>query len=98
MDEALFSVLEQISGILSGYVAGIRASKGLGSSTTPQPAHFEQREHKCNILQFVPRNQLFKLEQQEQQKRQTKRRTQRGHFYHFAKTQRAKTCRTKEPI
>ena len=69
MDEALFSVLEQISGILSGYVAGIRASKGLGSSTTPQSAHFEQREHKCNILQFVPRDQLFKLEQKEQQKK-----------------------------
>lgn len=46
-----------------------QSDTGLGSFTTPHPAHFEQREHKCNILQFVPRDQLFKLEQQEQQKK-----------------------------
>lgn len=32
MDEALFLVLEQISGILNGYVAGIRASKHIDNS------------------------------------------------------------------
>lgn len=58
MDEALFLVLEQISGILSGYVSGIRASKGI--SFQPQsPAPLEKREHKCRIVEFVPKNQLF---------------------------------------
>lgn len=59
----------------------------------------EQREHKCRILQFVPRDQLFKLEQKEQQKKTNETANSKGYFYHFRqKTQRAKTCRTKEPI
>lgn len=58
MDEALFSVLEQISGILSGYVAGIRASAHISDAPAipHQTSPSEQRSRKGNVIQFVPRN------------------------------------------
>ena len=59
MDEALFSVLEQISGILSGYVAGVRASAHINDAPKIPPQTTlpsEQRSRKSNVIQFVPKN------------------------------------------
>lgn len=44
----------------------------------------EQREHKCRILQFVPRDQLFKLEHKEQQKKTNETANSKGVFLPFS--------------
>lgn len=68
MDEALFSVLEQISGILSGYVAGVRASAHINDAPKIPPQTTlpsEQRSRKSNVIQFVPRQHGAVLSKQE---------------------------------
>lgn len=82
MDEALFSVLEQISGILSGYVAGIRASAHINDAPTipHQTSQAEQRSRKGNVIQFIPRN----------------RAEQRQEVLQQQKNLRANACRIKE--
>lgn len=81
MDEALFSVLEQISGILSGYVAGIRASAHISETPAIPPQQSTlQRNRKGNIIQFIPRNRAERQQEvsQPQKKSESECKSDKG--------------------
>lgn len=63
MDEGFLKTLEQITGILTGYCAGVRAGTALNSQSPVNSPHNQVRRHEnsnnletnCKFIQFIPR-------------------------------------------
>ena len=91
MTNSLFDAMwKQVGSIISGYLDGVFAGISFNKNFEPsvhnvQSIQVEQTEqHKCRILQFVPRDQLFKLEHKEQQKKTNGTANSKGVFLPFS--------------